>query len=70
LLIQVGSDDTVGGTRSAELLAAAYIRRSKLTDVELIVYTDARHEILNEINQAEVRADLLAWLDSRMPPRA
>lgn len=69
LLIQVGGDDPFGGTRSAELLAQAYIRRSKLTDVELIVYTDARHEIFNETNQAEVRADLLEWLDSRLDAR-
>ncbi|MBC7725760.1 MAG: alpha/beta hydrolase [Burkholderiaceae bacterium] len=62
LLIQVGGDDPFGGSRSAELLAQAYVGRSKLTDVELIIYTDARHEIFNELNHAEVTADLLAWL--------
>lgn len=63
LLIQVGSDDPFGGTTSAELLAQAYVSRSRLTDVELIVYTDARHEIYNEINYPEVTADLLRWID-------
>ncbi len=63
LLIQIGSDDPFGGTKSAELLAQAYLTRSCLTDVELIVYTDARHEIYNETNQVEVRADLIRWLD-------
>jgi alpha-beta hydrolase superfamily lysophospholipase len=29
----------------------------------------ARHEIFNEPQQAEVRADLLAWLDARFPAR-
>ncbi|MET3770305.1 alpha-beta hydrolase superfamily lysophospholipase [Marisediminicola sp. UYEF4] len=63
LLIQVGSDDPFGGTASAELLAQAYVIRSRLTDVELIIYTDARHEIYNETNYPEVTADLLKWLD-------
>jgi len=70
LLIQVGSDDTLGGTRSAELLAESYLRRSRLSDVELIVYTDARHEIYNETNRDEVTADLIGWLDDRLPAAA
>ena len=69
VLIQVGSDDPFGGERSAELLADAYLTRSGLTDVELVVYRDARHEIFNEINLAQVTDDLLAWLEERMPPR-
>ena len=66
LLIQIGSDDSFGGTRSAELLAQAYLTRSRLTDVELIVYTDARHEIYNETNLSEVTADLIGWLAKRI----
>ncbi len=66
LLIQVGSDDEFGGERSAELLAQAYLQRSKLTDVELIVYRGARHEIYNETNLDEVTADLIGWLGSRV----
>ena len=66
LLIQVGSDDSFGGTRSAELLAESYLRRSALSDVELIVYTDARHEVFNETNADEVIADTIEWLDDRL----
>ena len=65
LLIMVGSDDTVGGEQSAVKLANAYARRSGLVDVELIVYEGARHEVFNETNRAEVRADLIRWLDER-----
>jgi alpha-beta hydrolase superfamily lysophospholipase len=61
----VGSDDTLGGEESARRLAEAYVRRSGLIDVEVIVYDGARHEVFNETNQAEVRADLIAWLDAR-----
>lgn len=70
LLLMVGRDDTVGGPRSVHKLADAYTRRSGLTDVTTVVYPGARHEIFAERAQAQVRADLLAWLDERMPPRA
>ncbi|MDT0116995.1 alpha/beta fold hydrolase [Microbacterium sp. PRF11] len=70
LLLMVGRDDTVGGPRSVHKLADAYTRRSGLTDVTTVVYPGARHEIFAERAQAQVRADLLAWLDQRMPPRA
>ncbi|WP_353808392.1 alpha/beta fold hydrolase [Agromyces sp. SYSU T00194] len=69
LLIMVGEEDSLGGEASCVRLAEAYASRSGLTDVELIVYPGARHEIFNETNQAEVRADLLAWLDARFPVR-
>lgn len=66
VLVQVGSDDPFGGTRSAELLAESYLKRAALSDVQLIIYTDARHEVFNEINKAEVIADTIAWLDARI----
>ncbi|PWC05803.1 alpha/beta hydrolase [Agromyces badenianii] len=65
LLIMVGSDDSLGGEGSAAKLANAYVQRSGLVDVELIVYEGARHEIFNETNREEVRADLIRWLDER-----
>ncbi|MFB2598783.1 alpha/beta hydrolase [Herbiconiux sp. P17] len=63
LLIMVGTDDTLGGERSAQKLRDAYRRRSRLSDVQLTVYPDARHEILNETNRDEVVGDLVEWLD-------
>lgn len=66
LLIQIGQDDPFGGEKSAEKLAQAYLSRSGLSDVELIVYQDARHEVFNEINRDEVIADTIGWLDSRL----
>jgi alpha-beta hydrolase superfamily lysophospholipase len=70
LLLMVGGDDSVGGPRSVHRLADAYRRRSGLTDVTTLVYPGARHEIFNETVQADVRADLLAWLTARFPARA
>ncbi|KJL48783.1 Alpha/beta hydrolase family protein [Microbacterium hydrocarbonoxydans] len=69
LLLMVGRDDPVGGPRSVHKLADEYRTRSGLTDVTTLVYPDARHEIFNELQQSEVRADLLAWLDTRIPRR-
>ncbi|HOA86434.1 MAG: alpha/beta fold hydrolase [Microbacteriaceae bacterium] len=69
VLIMVGRDDTVGGALSAHRLADAYRTRSGLDDVTTLIYPDARHEIFNELNQAEARADLLAWLQARIAER-
>lgn len=70
VVILVGRDDTVGGALSAHKLAKAYRERSGLTDVTTFVYAGARHEIFNELGQAETRADLLAWLRARIADRA
>ncbi len=70
ILLMVGRDDTVGGPVSVHKLADAYRTRSGLTDVTTLVYPGARHEIFNDVSQADVRADLLAWLDRRFPARS
>ncbi|HLP23939.1 MAG TPA: alpha/beta hydrolase [Microbacteriaceae bacterium] len=70
LLIAVGSDDTLGGERSARALAQAYVTRSHFTDVTVLVYPGARHEILNETNRLEVQGDLVEWLDQRFASAA
>ncbi|WP_243076476.1 alpha/beta hydrolase [Microbacterium sp. SS28] len=69
LLLLVGREDTVGGPRSVHKLADAYRARSGLTDITTLVYPGARHEIFNEVMQADVRADVIAWLDKRFPSR-
>ncbi|HWK78521.1 alpha/beta fold hydrolase [Microbacterium sp.] len=69
MLLLVGRDDPVGGPRSVHKLADEYRSRSGLTDITTLVYPDARHEIFNEQQQQEVRADVLAWLDKHIPRR-
>lgn len=68
VLIQGGSDDSLGGTRGMTLLRDAYLKRSKLSDVTLRIYEGARHEIYKETNRDEIVADLLAWLDAHVQP--
>jgi alpha-beta hydrolase superfamily lysophospholipase len=67
VLLLVGGDDIVGGERSARRLQRAYTDRSGLSHVRLIVYPDARHEVFNETNRADVVADLVGWLDEHLP---
>lgn len=69
MLIMIGSDDPLGGPRSVELLGDAYEKRGGLTDVTVTIYAEGRHEMFNELNQADVRADVIAWLDARIPTR-
>jgi alpha-beta hydrolase superfamily lysophospholipase len=66
LFIIVGDDDILGGRASATKLRDAYRSRSTLSDVELTVYPDARHEILNETNRDEVVRDLIGWIDGHV----
>lgn len=69
MLLLVGRDDSVGGPRSVHKLADEYRTRSGLTDITTLVYPDARHEIFAELQQDEVRADVLSWLDAHIPAR-
>lgn len=66
VLIIGGSDDSLPIGDSVKRLADSYLRRSALTDVKLIVYTDARHEVFNETNRDEVVADVIDWIRSRV----
>ncbi len=69
LLIQIGSEDSLGGPKSVQLLAAAYRGRGGLTDVTVDIYEGARHEVYNETNRVEVIADLTNWLDAHVGDR-
>lgn len=69
MLIMIGEEDPLGGPASVRKLAAAYERHGA-SDVTLTIYPGGRHEMLNETNQAEVRADVVAWLDAHVPTSA
>lgn len=64
ILLISGRDDPVGGAggEGVEAVAQRY-RDAGLTDVEVHLYPEARHELLNETNRDEVTADVLAFLD-------
>ena len=60
-----GADDPVGGERAESVyeLVGRY-EVLGVGPVTVKLYTDGRHEMLNEVNREEVEADLLAWIDS------
>ena len=66
LLIVIGSEDSLGGERSVEKLAESYLTRGGLSDVKVVVYNEARHEVFNETNRDEVIVDLIGWIDRRL----
>lgn len=60
--LAVGSKDPVNGELTLLWALVDRYRAAGLDDVTVRVYDDGRHEILNEINRAEVIGDLLHWL--------
>ena len=41
-------------------------KKAGITDIEMKLYPDARHEILNETNKVEVYKDVLSWLNLKI----
>ncbi|MET1079078.1 MAG: alpha/beta hydrolase [Pseudomonas sp.] len=65
LLVIGGSCDPVSDGKRLEDLASA-LRQAGNRSVELKVYPDARHELLNESNREQVTLDLIHWLDAQL----
>jgi alpha-beta hydrolase superfamily lysophospholipase len=65
--VAVGEKDPVGGQLALVHALVDRLQKTGLTDVTLVVYPEARHEVFNETNRQQVYADLLAWLDARLP---
>ncbi|MGH3877543.1 MAG: alpha/beta fold hydrolase [Actinophytocola sp.] len=63
IYVAAGELDPVGGQLALVHALVDRYRTAGLTDVTLRTYPDARHEVFNETNRAEVVADLLGWLD-------
>jgi alpha-beta hydrolase superfamily lysophospholipase len=62
LYLAVGSKDPVNAELILLWALVNRYRAAGLSDVTVRVYDDARHEVLNEINRADVIDDLLQWL--------
>ena len=67
VLLLSGQHDPVGGRDAEQVTALAALLRDRGLPVEQRVYAEARHEVFNETNRDEVVADLLTWLDARLP---
>lgn len=60
-----GGDDPVGSYGKGVRKSAEAFRKAGLTDVSLRIYPLGRHEILNEINKAEVYEDVYQWISGK-----
>lgn len=63
-----GERDPVGQNGAGPRKVVDRYRMAGMRRVELRLYPEGRHEMLNETNAAEVQADLVAWL-ARVLPR-
>jgi alpha-beta hydrolase superfamily lysophospholipase len=61
--IAAGEQDPVNGGLALLLPLEDRLKQAGLTDVTVVTYAGARHEILNETNRAEVIGALISWLD-------
>ena len=68
ILIISGELDPVGGKDACIDVAKQY-RYMGLEDVELKLYRDDRHEILNEVDREQVFRDLGAWFTEKCPAK-
>ena len=66
LLLISGATDPVGGASKGVKRFYKLLQREGFSDVTLKLYPAARHEILNELNKAEVMRDLVAWMDAKL----
>ncbi len=56
-----GDQDPVGFNGELVKVVSERYKDAGITDVELRLYKDARHEVFNETNRAEVVDDFVAW---------
>jgi len=61
--IAIGEADPVNGALTVLQPLVDRLGEAGLTDVTVVTYPDARHEILNETNSAEVIGSLIEWAD-------
>ncbi|MGE3063553.1 MAG: lysophospholipase [bacterium] len=58
-----GAKDPVGNfTKGVKQFASLYTR-FKAKDIEINLYPDCRHEVLNELNRKEIYKDIIEWIN-------
>lgn len=66
LYIFSGDKDPVGLNGELVTLLANRYREAGLSEVNLTLYPDGRHEVFNETNRVEVTADFVKWAEKRL----
>ncbi len=66
IILLAGDKDPVGDmAKGVQQVHGAY-KKVNMKDLQCTIYTDARHELLNETNRADVMQDIINWLDQRV----
>lgn len=68
VMLIAGSCDPVGGNGAAIPKVARLMRSCGVRDVQVKIYPEARHELLNETNRDEVFGDVLQWFEACLNP--
>lgn len=66
ILLLSGEKDPVGNMGAGPREVYSGLLRAGCRDVELLLYPEGRHEMFNEVEQEQVRGDLLRWLEEVM----
>jgi alpha-beta hydrolase superfamily lysophospholipase len=61
-----GGLDPVGANGEGVKKVYYDYQKAGINDVELKLYPEARHEILNETNKLEVYEDIINWISKRL----
>lgn len=67
ILLVSGGRDPVGDLGEGVKRVEKKMREAGLTDVTLKLWPDDRHEVLNELNRGEVYAQILSWMEAKLP---
>jgi alpha-beta hydrolase superfamily lysophospholipase len=65
VLLVSGELDPVGANNGVRALGERY-KELGIIDVQMILYPQGRHEMLNEINRDQVHRDTAKWLDDHL----
>ena len=63
ILFLSGEEDPVGGYGAGVRAAAEAFQKAGVHKVSLRLYSQGRHEMLNELNRDEVYGDILHWIE-------
>ncbi|HBG10086.1 MAG: lysophospholipase [Limnochordia bacterium] len=66
LLVLSGEADPVGKYGRGVRQFVGQLKNHNINDIELKLYPEARHELLNELNKTEVMQDVAVWLRSQV----
>ena len=61
-----GGQDPVGHYGRDVRRVAAGFERAGVEDISLKIYQEDRHELLNELDKAQVYNDVLSWLEKKL----